>query len=83
VELLGALPAPVPAAYETGPTRFGLARAPADRGIVVPVVAPGSVPKGPGDGVKTDKRDAVRLVRLSRPERHHQVIRPNRFRLPG
>jgi transposase len=30
----------------------------------VRVVAPGSVPKGPGDRVKTDRRDAIRLVRL-------------------
>jgi transposase len=28
------------------------------------VVAPGSIAKGPGDRVKTDRRDAVRLVRL-------------------
>ena len=28
------------------------------------VVAPGSIPKGSGDRVKTDRRDAIRLVRL-------------------
>ena len=29
------------------------------------VVAPGSIPEeGSGDGVKTDRRDAIRLVRL-------------------
>jgi transposase len=28
------------------------------------VIAPGSIPKGPGDRVKTDRRDAIRLVRL-------------------
>ena len=52
------------AVYEAGPTGFGLARAAAERGIEVRVVAPGSIPKGPGDRVKTDRRDAIRLVRL-------------------
>jgi hypothetical protein len=30
----------------------------------VRVVAPGSIPRAPGDRVKTDRRDAKRLVRL-------------------
>jgi transposase len=55
---------PVCAVYEAGPTGFGLARAARERGLDVRVVAPGSIPKGPGDRVKTDRRDAVRLVRL-------------------
>jgi transposase len=50
--------------YEAGPTGFGLARAGRELGIDVRVVAPGSIPKGPGDRVKTDRRDAVRLARL-------------------
>jgi transposase len=64
VLFLAGLRAPVLAVYEAGPTGFGLARAAAERGIDVRVVAPGSIPKGPGDRVKTDKRDAIRLVRL-------------------
>jgi transposase len=52
------------AVYEAGPTGFGLARAAGERGIEVRVVAPGSIPRGSGDRVKTDRRDAVRLVRL-------------------
>ena len=52
------------AVYEAGPTGFGLARAARERGIDVRVAAPGSIPKGPGDRVKTDRRDAIRLVRL-------------------
>jgi transposase len=55
---------PVVAVYEAGPTGFGLARAARERGIDVRVAAPGSIPKGPGDRVKTDRRDAIRLVRL-------------------
>lgn len=64
VWFLEGLPAPVTAVYEAGPTGFGLARAAAQRGIEVRVIAPGSIPRGPGDRVKTDRRDAVRLVRL-------------------
>src|SRR6266508_1072662 len=56
--------APVRAVYEAGRTGFGLARVARERGIDVRVAAPGSIPKGPGDRVKTDRRDAVRLVRL-------------------
>ena len=54
----------VRAVYEAGPTGFGLARAARERGIALDVVAPGSIPKGPTDHVKTDRRDAVRLARL-------------------
>jgi transposase len=54
----------VRAVYEAGPTGFGLARAARERGIDLQVVAPGSIPKGSGDRVKTDRRDAVRLARL-------------------
>ncbi len=54
----------VVAVYEAGPTGFVLAREANRRGLDVRVVAPGSIPKGAGDRVKTDRRDAVRLVRL-------------------
>jgi transposase len=54
----------VRAVYEAGPTGFGLARAAREHGIDVRVAAPGSIPRGPGDRVKTDRRDAIRLVRL-------------------
>jgi transposase len=64
VAFLAGLPGLVLAVYEAGPTGFGLARAGAERGVEVRVVAPGSVPKGSGDRVKTDRRDAIRLVRL-------------------
>src|SRR5829696_909413 len=54
----------VRAVYEAGPTGFGLARAAREHGIDVRVAAPGSIPRGPGDRVKTDRRDAIRLMRL-------------------
>lgn len=64
VSFLEGLGARVRAVYEAGPTGFGLARAGRERGIDVCVAAPGSIPKGPGDRVKTDRRDAMRMVRL-------------------
>jgi transposase len=64
VPFLERLPGPVLAVYEAGPTGFALARAAHQAGVDVRVVSPGSIPKGPGDRVKTDRRDAIRLVRL-------------------
>jgi len=64
VAFLASLPGPVRAVYEAGPTGFGLARAGREIGIDVQVVAPGKIPRAAGDRVKTDKRDAERLVRL-------------------
>jgi len=55
---------PVRAVYEAGPSGFGLTRAAGERGVDVRVIAPGSIPRAPGDRVKTDRRDAKRLVRL-------------------
>jgi transposase len=50
--------------YEAGPTGFGLYRHLSERGIDCQVVAPGLVPRRPGDRIKTDPRDARRLARL-------------------
>jgi transposase len=55
---------PVTAVYEAGPTGFVLARVAEQRGLDIHVVAPGSIPRASGDRVKTDRRDAKRLVRL-------------------
>jgi transposase len=66
VAWLRLLPAPVRVAYEAGPTGFGLARACAEAGISCLVAAPSKIPRGTGDRVKTDRRDAERLERLLR-----------------
>lgn len=63
VNYLETLPGPVLAVYEAGPTGYGLAREAAAQGIGVLVCAPGSIPRKPGERVKTDRRDAERLVR--------------------
>ena len=54
----------VVAVYEAGPTGFGLARAARERGIELRIAAPGLIPRGSADRVKTDARDAERLARL-------------------
>jgi transposase len=58
------LPGPVRVSYEAGPTGFGLARALDAAGIGCVVAAPGKIERPAQDRVKTDRRDAERLVRL-------------------
>lgn len=64
VEFCGSLPAPTRVAYEAGPTGFGLARALGAAGVGCVVAAPGKIERPAQDRVKTDRRDAERLVRL-------------------
>jgi transposase len=64
IDWLQTLPGPVRAVYEAGPTGFGLARAARAAGIEMMVCAPGPIPRQPGDHVKTDQRDALKLARL-------------------
>jgi hypothetical protein len=54
VRWLTELPRPVRAAYEAGPTGFGLARAASLAGIDVLVAAPSKTPRAKGDRVKSD-----------------------------
>ena len=54
----------VRACYEAGPTGFGLRRHLLAAGVECDIVAPGLVPRRPGDRVKTDRRDARRLASL-------------------
>lgn len=64
IEWLMSLPGPVRAVYEAGPTGFGLVRAARAAGIEMIVCAPGAIPRQPGDRIKTDQRDALKLARL-------------------
>ena len=52
--------------YEAGPCGFVLARRLKQLGIACDVVAPSLTPKGSGDKIKTDRRDARMLARLHR-----------------
>ncbi|MCA1699219.1 MAG: IS110 family transposase, partial [Actinobacteria bacterium] len=75
--LCAGLPRPVRAAYEAGPTGYGLARELSRRGVQCVVAAPSKIPRAPGDRVKTDRRDAELLVRLLLAGKLHAV------RVPG
>jgi transposase len=72
-----ALPGPVHATYEAGPTGFVLARRLTAAGVDCLVCAPGLIPRGPSDRVKTDRRDAERLVRLLAAGELHAVAVPS------
>jgi transposase len=73
---LRSLPGPVRAVYEAGPTGFGLARAARAAGIEVMVCSPGAIPRQPGDRVKTDARDALKLARLLAAGQLRAVVVP-------
>ena len=73
-----ALPRPVRAAYEAGPTGYGLARELVKRRVECVVAAPSKIPRASGDRVKTDRRDAELLVRLLLAGKLHAVRVPGR-----
>jgi transposase len=64
LDVLRELPRPVRAVYEAGPTGYGLVRRARAEGIEMAVCSPGNIERRPGDRIKTDKRDAIRLARL-------------------
>jgi transposase len=51
--------------YEAGPCGFVIWRHLTASGLACEVVAPSSIPKRSGDRIKTDRRDAMMLARLS------------------
>ncbi|MGZ6639997.1 MAG: IS110 family RNA-guided transposase [Solirubrobacteraceae bacterium] len=76
IDWVQTLPGPVRAVYEAGPTGFGLARAARAAGIEMMVCAPGAIPRQPGDRVKTDTRDALKLARLLAAGQLRPVVVP-------
>jgi transposase len=56
----------VRACYEAGPTGYDLARLLKHLGVTTEVIAPSLIPITPGSRIKTDKRDARKLVHLYR-----------------
>lgn len=73
---VAALDGPVRVTYEAGPTGFALARRLEAAGVDCLVCAPGLIPRAPSDRVKTDQRDAERLVRLLMAGELHRVTVP-------
>lgn len=81
---LGNRPGRLHVVYEAGPCRYGLYRQINAAGHVCEVVSPAHTPRRAGDHVKTDRRDAVMLARLSRagelttvwvPDEAHEAMR--------
>jgi transposase len=77
VELCCSLPGPTRVAYEAGPTGYGLARALQAAGIGCVVAAPGKIERPAQDRVKTDQRDAERVLRLLMIDGLHAVRVPS------
>lgn len=57
---------PVVACYEAGPSGYDLYRQLTTLAVPCQVIAPALTPRKPGDRIKTDRRDAAKLVRLFR-----------------
>jgi transposase len=77
IAFLTGLPGPTRTAYEAGPTGFALSRALTAAGIGCIVAAPGKIERPSADRVKTDQRDAERLVRLLMIDALHAVRVPS------
>ena len=73
---LRSLPGDVRAVYEAGPTGFGLARQARAAGVEMMVCAPGAIGRQPGDRIKTDARDALKLARLHAAGQLRAVVVP-------
>ena len=58
--------APVRACYEAGVSGYDLYRQLTALGVDCAVIAPALTPRKPGERVKTDRRDAAKLMRLFR-----------------
>lgn len=76
IEWLQTLPGEVRAVYEAGPTGFGFARQARAAGLEVMVCSPGAIPRQPGDRIKTDTRDALKLARLHAAGQLRPVVVP-------
>ena len=77
VEFCCSLPGPTRVAYEAGPTGYGLARALHTAEVGCMVAAPGKIERPAGDKVKTDQRDAERVLRLLMIDGLHPVRVPS------
>jgi len=70
--------------YEAGCNGYGLQRQIVALGHLCTVVAPSRIPRKPGEHIKTDRRDAIKLARLNRageldavwvPDTAHEAMR--------
>jgi len=63
--------------YEAGPCGYVLYRQILASGHDCQVVAPSKIPKAPGERIKTDRRDALKLARLLRFGGPHGGVVPD------
>lgn len=70
-------PGEVRSCYEAGPLGYALQREFEAQGVVCEVVAPSLIPIKPGERIKTDWRDAVKLAELLRAGLLTEVQAPN------
>ena len=73
---LGGLGVELHICYEAGPCGYGIQRQVTAAGYTCAVVAPSLIPRRPGDRIKTDRRDAVKLARLHRAGSSAASCRP-------
>ncbi len=62
---------------EAGPTGYGLKRQHEELGHECAVIAPSLIPRRPGERVKTNRRDAVKLARLFRARELTEIWTPD------
>jgi transposase len=77
VEFCCSLPGSARVAYEAGPTGYGLARALHAAEVGCVVAAPGKIERLAADKVKTDQRDAERVLGLLMIDALHAVGVPS------
>lgn len=63
--------------YEAGPCGYQIYRHLASKNLSCAVVAPSMIPRRSGDRIKTDRRDAINLVRLFRAGELTSIYVPN------
>lgn len=70
--------------YEAGPRGYGVQRQLSGMGHQCAVVAPSLVPRKPGERIKTDRRDSIKLAKMHRadeltpvwvPDQAHEEVR--------
>lgn len=65
-KLEGTAPGPIQVCYEAGPCGYALQRQLTTKRTTCTVVAPALIPRKPGERIKTNRRDATKLVELER-----------------
>ncbi|WP_226671362.1 IS110 family transposase [Metabacillus litoralis] len=63
--------------YEAGPTGYPLYRLLTTLGVHCEVIAPSLIPQRPGERIKTDRRDSIRLAHLYRSGELTSIYVPN------